>query len=44
MTIYFQKSHQRAFGTYPLKGDALRAAVATALAACVWVVRGGWFG
>ena len=31
MTIYFQKSHQRAFGTYPLKGDALRAAVAAAL-------------
>lgn len=27
MTIYFQKNHQRSFGTYPLKGDELLAAI-----------------
>ncbi len=31
MTICFQKTFQRAFGTYPLTGAALAAAVATAL-------------
>lgn len=31
MTIYFQKSHQRAFGTFPLKEDALKAAVSSAI-------------
>jgi 2,5-diketo-D-gluconate reductase B len=33
MNITFQKTHQRAFGTYPLKGDVLRAAVDAAVAA-----------
>jgi 2,5-diketo-D-gluconate reductase B len=33
MNIYFQKSFQRGFGTYPLKGDDLRAAVDAALEA-----------
>lgn len=33
MSICFQKTHQRAFGTYPLKGEVLRAAIAAALAA-----------
>lgn len=27
MNIYFQKTHQRSFGTFPLKGDQLMAAV-----------------
>lgn len=31
MNIYFQATHQRAFGTYPLRGDACRQAVAAAL-------------
>ena len=31
MNITFQKTHQRAFGTFPLKGDDLRKAVAIAL-------------
>jgi 2,5-diketo-D-gluconate reductase B len=31
MNICFQKTYQRAFGTYPLKGETLRAAVAAAL-------------
>lgn len=31
MNIYFQKSHQRSFGTFPLKGDEARAAVLTAV-------------
>ncbi|MCW5665677.1 MAG: aldo/keto reductase [Piscinibacter sp.] len=31
MNIYFQKSHQRSFGTFPLKGDELKAALRTAL-------------
>ena len=30
MSIYFQKNYQRAFGTYPLKGDALLSAIETA--------------
>ena len=30
MTIYFEKTHQRAFGTYPLTGDVARAAIQTA--------------
>jgi 2,5-diketo-D-gluconate reductase B len=30
MTIYFQKSNQRGFGTFPLKGDDARAAIETA--------------
>jgi 2,5-diketo-D-gluconate reductase B len=30
MNICFQKTYQRAFGTYPLTGDVLRSAVATA--------------
>ena len=30
MNICFQKTHQRAFGTFPLKGDALTAAVLAA--------------
>lgn len=30
MTIYFQKNHQRAFGTYPLTGDTLLASIETA--------------
>lgn len=30
MNIYFQKTYQRSFGTYPLTGDALLAAVETA--------------
>lgn len=30
MTIYFEKTHQRAFGTFPLKGDAARAAIQAA--------------
>ena len=33
MNIYFQKAHQRGFGTYPLKGDALRQAVEAATGA-----------
>lgn len=33
MNITFQKTHQRAFGTFPLKGDALRAAIDAAVAA-----------
>ena len=32
MNIYFQKTHQRAFGTFPLKGDDLRAAIEAATA------------
>lgn len=31
MSICFEKTYQRAFGTYPLKGDVLRDAVAAAL-------------
>lgn len=31
MNIMFQKTHQRAFGTFPLKGAALRDAVAAAI-------------
>ena len=30
MSIYFEKTHQRCFGTFPLKGDNLIAAIATA--------------
>lgn len=30
MTIYFEKTHQRGFGTFPLKGDAARAAIQAA--------------
>ena len=33
MNIYFQHSFQRAFGTYPLKGDTLRAAIDDAVEA-----------
>lgn len=33
MNITFQKTNQRVFGTFPLKGDALRAAIEAALAA-----------
>jgi 2,5-diketo-D-gluconate reductase B len=33
MNITFQKNHQRAFGTYPLKGDTLRDAIHSAVAA-----------
>lgn len=33
MNIYFQGTHQRGFGTWPLKGDALAAALGHALAA-----------
>jgi 2,5-diketo-D-gluconate reductase B len=32
MNITFQKTHQRAFGTFPLKGDVLRAAIEAAIA------------
>ena len=32
MTITFTKNFQRAFGTFPLKGDTLSAAIAAALA------------
>ena len=32
MNIYFQKNHQRAFGTFPLKGDVLLAAIECATA------------
>lgn len=31
MNIYFQKNHQRAFGTYPLDGDTLLSAIETAV-------------
>jgi len=31
MNICFQKTHQRAFGTFPLKGEGLHAAIATAV-------------
>ena len=31
MNIYFQKSFQRGFGTYPLKGDELRRAIEAAI-------------
>jgi len=31
MNIMFQKTHQRAFGTFPLRGDACKAAIAAAL-------------
>ena len=31
MNITFQKTHQRAFGTFPLKGDVLRQAVRDAV-------------
>lgn len=30
MNIYFQRTHQRAFGTFPLTGDELKSAVVTA--------------
>ena len=30
MTIYFEKTHQRAFGTYPLTGEAAHQAIQTA--------------
>ena len=30
MNIYFRKTHQRAFGTYPLTGDVARAAILAA--------------
>ncbi len=30
MTIYFQKNHQRAFGTFPLQGDTLLGAIEAA--------------
>jgi 2,5-diketo-D-gluconate reductase B len=30
MNIYFQKNHQRSFGTYPLTGDVARAAILAA--------------
>lgn len=33
MNITFQKNHQRAFGTFPLKGDVLRGAIAAAVSA-----------
>ena len=33
MNICFQKTHQRAFGTWPLKGDVLRGAIEAAVAA-----------
>lgn len=33
MNIYFRKSFQRGFGTYPLKGDALKSAVHAAVTA-----------
>ena len=33
MNIMFQKNHQRAFGTFPLKGDVLRSAIEAAIAA-----------
>lgn len=33
MNIMFQKNHQRAFGTFPLKGDVLRAAIESAISA-----------
>ncbi len=33
MNIYFQRSFQRGFGTYPLKGEALDAAMAAAIRA-----------
>lgn len=32
MNIMFQKTHQRAFGTFPLKGEVLRGAIAAAIA------------
>jgi 2,5-diketo-D-gluconate reductase B len=32
MNIYFRHGHERAFGTYPLQGDTLRAAIETAVA------------
>ena len=32
MNIYFEKNHQRAFGTYPLRGEELTAALNEALA------------
>ncbi|TIU52803.1 MAG: aldo/keto reductase, partial [Mesorhizobium sp.] len=31
MNIMFQKANQRMFGTFPLKGDTLRAAIAAAI-------------
>ncbi len=31
MNIYFQKTHQRSFGTFPLKGDAALEAIQTAV-------------
>lgn len=31
MNIYFQKTYQRSFGTFPLKGEELKAALRTAL-------------
>lgn len=33
MNIMFQKNHQRAFGTFPLKGDVLRSAIEFAITA-----------
>lgn len=33
MNIMFQKNHQRAFGTFPLKGDVLRSAIESAITA-----------
>ena len=31
MNIYFQKTHQRAYGTFPLNGDTLHSAIRTAV-------------
>ncbi len=31
MNVYFQHTHQRAFGTFPLKGDEVRQAIQTAV-------------
>lgn len=31
MSVYFEKSYQRGFGTYPLKGEPLKAAVREAI-------------
>lgn len=31
MSIYYQKNHQRSFGTFPLNGDELLASIATAI-------------
>ena len=42
MNIYFRKTHQRAFGTYPLTGDVARAAILAAAEVGYGLSNGFW--